>query len=191
MNAQTVKSLMVPLSEYASVPTTATLLETIRALERIQARDTSARYPHRAVLVYDDDGRIVGKVCQTGVIRVLEPDFTSRLGEDALTRFGISDEFLESTLDQSNFWKIPIRRLCRVAGALSASQVMDSLEEGDYVPADAPLQKALALMTSGCHNSLLVTENDDVVGILKLTDLFAYITQEMKAAFETEPDGSG
>jgi len=191
MNAQIVKSLMVPLSEYASVPATATLLETILALEEVQARDVGARYPHRAVLVYDEDGRIVGKVCQTGVIRVLEPDFTRRLGEDALTRFGISDEFLESTLDQSNFWKIPIRRLCRAAGAMPASQVMDSLDEGDYVPADAPLRKALALMTSGCHNSLLVTEDGEIVGILKLADLFAYITREMKAAFEAEPEGDG
>lgn len=184
MKTQTVKSLMVPLSAYASVPVTATLLEAILALEEAQAHAANTRYPHRAVLVYDAEDRIIGKVCQSNVVQSLEPDFAGRLGEDSLTRFGISDEFLETTMDQSSFWKISIRQLCTVAGALPVSQIMNSLGEGEYIAADAPLQKALGMMTAGCHNSLLVTEDGEIVGILKLTDVYTFIAEQIKAAFD-------
>jgi len=189
MTAQTVKTLMVPLSKYAMVPATATVLEAVVTLEKAQEDYGETHYPHRAVLVYDENRKIVGKVCQTNVIQALEPDFTRKLGEDSLTRFGISDEFIETTLDQSNFWKIPMRTLCHAAGALKVSDVMHSMTAGEFIRADAPLREALSLLTSGCLNSLLVSEGDDVVGILRLTDVFDHVCLEMKAGSEPKEGG--
>jgi CBS-domain-containing membrane protein len=179
---------MVPLSKYATVPVTATVFEAVETLEKAQEDYGETHYPHRAVLVYDEHRKIVGKVCQSNVIQALEPDFTRKLGEDSLTRFGISDEFIETSLDQSNFWKIPMQTLCRAAGALKVSDVMHSLTAGEFIRASAPLRKALGLMTSGCLNSLLVSEGDDVVGILRLTDVFDHVCREMKDGREPETD---
>ena len=76
-----VSELMVPLSEYATVPEGATLYEAVSALELAQEKfeDTHTRYRHRAVLVLDKKGKVIGKVSQMDVLRALEPEgnFTS------------------------------------------------------------------------------------------------------------------
>ena len=64
MNITTVRDLMVPLEEYATVPEEATLFEAVMALEQAQERLDRNRYKylHRAVLVYDKNKKIVGKI---------------------------------------------------------------------------------------------------------------------------------
>ncbi|MDZ7697985.1 MAG: CBS domain-containing protein [Deltaproteobacteria bacterium] len=61
-----VSDLMVPLAEYATVSEEATLYEAAMALEEAQNRLDRDKYLylHRAVLVYDKNNKIVGKVSQ-------------------------------------------------------------------------------------------------------------------------------
>ncbi len=72
MKSYLVKDLMVPLSEYATVTEDATLFEAVLSLERAQENfeDKHTRYRHRAILVLDKDGRVVGKLSQLDVLRV-------------------------------------------------------------------------------------------------------------------------
>ena len=72
MHAKKVKDLMVPLEEYATVSEEANLHEAVLALEKAQSRFRQDRYKHRAVLVYDKEKRIVGKLSQLDVIKGLE-----------------------------------------------------------------------------------------------------------------------
>jgi len=53
--------------------------------------------------------------------------------------------------------------------------------EGEYVEEDASLDVAIHRLVMGHHQSLLVTRGKKIVGILKLTDVFAEIFQTMKA----------
>jgi len=55
MKITTVRDLMVPLEEYATVPEEATLFEAVVALEQAQESLDRNRYKylHRSVLVYD------------------------------------------------------------------------------------------------------------------------------------------
>jgi len=64
MKKKLIKELMVPLAEYATVSEDATLFETIMALEKAQEKFDQSRYRHRAVLIYDKEGDIVGKVSE-------------------------------------------------------------------------------------------------------------------------------
>ena len=48
-----VKDLMVPLSEYATVPEGSTLFEAVLALEKAQEEYDRTKYRHRAVLILD------------------------------------------------------------------------------------------------------------------------------------------
>jgi len=61
MKSYTVKDLMVPLSEYATVSEDATLYEAVLSLERAQENfeDKHTRYRHRAILVLDKKGKVV------------------------------------------------------------------------------------------------------------------------------------
>ena len=53
--------------------------------------------------------------------------------------------------------------------------------EGEYVNEDATLDVAIHRLVMGHHQSLLVTRGKKIVGIIKLTDIFAEIFQTMKA----------
>ena len=74
-----VKDLMVPLSEYAAVSEEATLYDAVLALEEAQAAFDQSRYRHRAVLVYDKDKKVVGKVSQLDILRALSQNMTKQV----------------------------------------------------------------------------------------------------------------
>lgn len=181
-----VKDLMIPLAEYATVSQESTLYEAIQALRDSQAKFDQSRYPHRAILVYGDDGKIVGKLSQMDIIKALEPDYAEKLGEEHLSRFGISDTYVQSTLNQYEFWNLPLKELCAAAGGRKVASVMYTPTEGEYVTADATLQEAVHRLVIGNHHSLLVTDGDDIVGVLRLTDMFAVISQTMDEVFGSE-----
>ncbi|GAF98920.1 unnamed protein product, partial [marine sediment metagenome] len=90
MKKKLVKALMVPLAEYATVSQEATLFETVIALEKSQEKFDQSRYPHRAVLIYDKNDNIVGKVSQLDILRALEPKFETMGIPGSLSRFGLT-----------------------------------------------------------------------------------------------------
>jgi len=53
--------------------------------------------------------------------------------------------------------------------------------EGEYVAEDATLDRAIHQLVIGRHQSLLVTHEDRIVGILRLTDVFMEICTLIKA----------
>ncbi len=82
MATYTVKDLMVPLSEYATVLEDASLYEAVVALEKAQAEFSNPlekapekfgpkRHPHRAILVLDKDGQVAGKISQLDALTAL------------------------------------------------------------------------------------------------------------------------
>ena len=54
-------------------------------------------------------------------------------------------------------------------------------EEDEVIEATATLDQAAHQIVMGHHQSLLVTEKGKVVGILRLSDLFAEVAERIKA----------
>ncbi|MFY9943221.1 MAG: CBS domain-containing protein, partial [Desulfobacterales bacterium] len=73
MKTVVVKDLMVALADYATVSQDATLYDAVLALEEAQKRYESAFSPylHRAILVYDKNRKIIGKVSQLDILMAL------------------------------------------------------------------------------------------------------------------------
>lgn len=178
-----VSELTIPLKEYATVREDAPLFEAMQALEQAQAEFDKSHYTHRAILVYDKSNKIVGKLSQMDVIKVLEPDYEKCFGKDTLTRFGINDSFLKCSMMEYDFWDRPLVEMCTRAGKLRVGDVMYTPTEGEYVDESVSLQVALHCLIIGHHHSLLVTKNGEIVGILRLSDIFAVIEETMKEIF--------
>ncbi len=89
MKSYLVKDLMVPLEEYATVTEDATLYEAVLSLEEAQENfeDKHTRYRHRAILILDKDGNVVGKLGQLDVLRALEPKYQD-MTEESYPRRG-------------------------------------------------------------------------------------------------------
>lgn len=175
-----VKDLMVPLDEYATVSENATLYEAVAALEKAQSEFDHDRYRHRAVLILNKGGQVVGKVSQLDILRALEPKYGDMGSQMPLTRFGYSPKFMTSLFEKFSLWDTPIHDICKKSMALKVTTFMYVPSEGEYVAEGASITEAIHLLVMGHHQSLLVTKNKEIVGILRLTDVFKEITQNVK-----------
>jgi len=176
----TVKELMVPLSEYATVPEGSTLFEAVLALERAQEEFDHTKYKHRGVLILDKDQRVIGKLGQLDVLRALEPkdEDTSEIKE--LRQFGFSSNFVHKLRKQRRMAATPLKDLCSKASQLRVEDFMQTPSEGEFIELEASLEMAVMQLVMGHHISLLVTREKKIIGILRLTDVFAAVFHTMK-----------
>jgi CBS domain-containing protein len=175
-----VSDLMIPLEQYATVSEDATLFDAVIALEKSQEEldRTRYKYLHRAILVLDKNEQVVGKISQLDVIMALEPKY-KEMGE-RLSHWGFSPVFLKSMLDTHMLWASSLMDICTKASKLKAKDFMYTPTEGEYVNADASLEEAMHMLVMGHHHSLLVIEDKKIIGILRLTDVFAEIFDIIK-----------
>ena len=181
MKSKSVKELMVPFSEYATVSEDATLYEAISALEKAQKEFDQSLYPHRAVLILGKNNKIVGKLSQLDILRALEPKYEDMIDAKPLSRFGFTSQFLKTIVSQYDLWNKPMDDICKKAAHMEIKNFMYTPGKGEYVDEDASLDEAIHQLVMGHHQSLLVTKNKDIVGIIRLTDIFYEISQAIKA----------
>lgn len=180
MKTTPVKDLMVPLPEYTTVPQEATLYEAVLALERAQEKFDPKRHRHRAILVLDRDKKVVGKLSMLDVVRSLEPKYAEMGDLGALSRGGFSPQFLRSMTEKFSLWNAPLKDICTKGGKVKVKEIMYTPTQGEYVEENASMGEAIHQLVMGNHQSLLVTRDDNIVGILRLTDVFKEICETMK-----------
>jgi CBS domain-containing protein len=178
-----VREMMVPLEEYAAVSENATMFDAVVALEKAQREFDKSRYRHRAILVLNDQKNVVGKVSQLDLLKALEFNFDKVLDAGALGRTGVSLDLIESISRQGLSGK-PLDDLCRKAGELSVRDFMYSPLEGEFIGEDASLNQAVHRLIVGQHHSLLVTRGKEIVGVLRLTDVFKLVSERILACRE-------
>ena len=184
MKTRRVKDLMVPLVEYATVSEDASLYEAVLALEEAQKKFRQDAYKHRAILVLDKGGRVVGKLSQLDVIKGLEAGYKKMGDFKGISHTGFSTEFIKSMVDKYDLWQKPLEDICRRAPHIKVKDVMYTPTEGEYVPDEATLDQALHQLVVGHHQSLLVTKGGkQIVGILRLTDVFQEVCGMIKACY--------
>ena len=181
MKSRTVKEIMVPLAEYATVPEDATLFEAVLALDAAQAEFDQTRYRHRAIVIYDKNKKVVGKLSQLDILKALEPKYSGIVDDRHTHGFGFTKEYLKSMHDDFRLWDTPLNKLCEKAAVKKVKEIMYSPTEGEYVSQDANLDEAIHQLVVGHHHSLLVTAGADIVGVLRLTDVFKEVCEEIKS----------
>jgi CBS domain-containing protein len=183
----TVKELMIPLSEYATVTVGATLYEAVLALEEAQLDFDLTRYRHRAILVLDERGDVVGKMSQLDVLRALEPKYNDMLKQGQHQQhYGLSKKYMESIMAEFNLWDNDLSSICRKSGAQPVTKFMRTLTEGEYVDENTTMAEAVHQLVMSNSQSLMVTQDNKIIGILRLTDVFASIFHTMKECFSKD-----
>lgn len=176
MQSILVKDLMIPLKNYATVSEDATLYEAVNALKEAQKKFDQSMYQHRAVLVYDAKGKVVGKLSQLDVLKGLEPKYEDIFDSKKLDRYGINVDNIRKMIKELGLLKPPLDDICRVAADIKVKNIMYTPSEGEFVPEMATLGEAVLLLLAGHHQSLLVTREKEIVGIIRLTDVFEKIS---------------
>ncbi|MBI4776935.1 MAG: CBS domain-containing protein [Deltaproteobacteria bacterium] len=181
MKSHKVRDFMVPLSEYATVSEDATLFEAVMALEKAQAAFDQTRDRHRALLVLNHDKQVIGKISQLDVLKALEPKYEQLMKREGLAHSGLTKEFIKSLMANYDLWSSAMSDICRKAAALKVKEFMYEPTEGEHVEEEATLNQAIHQLVLGKHQSLLVTRKSEIVGILRLSDVFAAICDAIKA----------
>jgi CBS domain-containing protein len=176
MKAFTIKDLMVPLSKYATVKEDAALQDVAAALEAAQSRFDRSRYPHRAVLVLNDQGNVVGKVGLIDILRALEPKYDELDQRSSRLHTGFSREFMKSLMDRHQLWQAALQDICSRAAERNVKTFMVTPTEGEFVDENASLEEAIHQLVMGHHQSILVLREKKIVGILRLTDVFETVS---------------
>ncbi len=180
MDKRKVKDIMIPLSEYATVNENDTLEKAIKTLYQSQKKISADAYKHRAILAYDKTGTITGKVSELDILKALEPKYslfghTDYLAKMGLSRFGLSNDFLHSLIENYDLWDENCESLVKKTKNRKVKEIMYSPQEGEYVNEDITIPEAIHQFIMGHHQSLLVLKQDKVIGILRLTDIFKLI----------------
>ena len=180
MKTITVKELMVPLKKYATVPLEATLREAVLALEKAQLTLDPSRHKHRAILVLDEHGKVVSKLTMKAILIALEPKYGKVEGTGVLERSGFSPDLIKDMLEDNALWVEPLQFICKRAAGLKLSDFIQAPSEDEYIDENATLGEATHQLIVQPYLSLLVTGGDEVVGILRLSDVFSKICDIIK-----------
>ncbi len=174
---------MVPLEEYVTVSQEATLFEAVMALEKAHEKLDRSRfkYLHRAVLVLGKDNKVLGKISQLDALRALEPKYDEMGDTGTISRAGFSPQFLKSMMERYSIFSDSFQNICSKAAKLKVRDFIHEPGEDEYIEEDAHLGLAIHQLVMGRHQSLLVTSQEKIVGILRLTDVFKEVFETMKA----------
>lgn len=180
MKTYKIEDLMVPLSEYARVPEGATLHDAMLALEKAQSQFDQTKYRHRAVLVLNQAGDVIGKISQHAALKALEPQYLKMASSPTAAHYGFSVQFLKDLQEQYSLLDGAMENICQKAGKMKVEDFMSKPSEGEFIDLGASLDQAIHLLVMGHHQSLLVKDKGKVIGVLRLTDVFAAVFHVMK-----------
>lgn len=181
MKTTLVKEIMVPLSEYATASKDATLSEAVAALKKSQADFDKDKYRHRAILICDDNNEVVGKVNFQAILQALEPKYEDMLSDKGPSHMGFTRKYQRAMIESLKLWQDPLDQLCKKAAQIKIETFMVIPKESEMIEPDAPLGEAIHQLVLGHHQSLLVTQNKKVVGVLRLTDAFQVVSDAVLA----------
>ncbi len=170
-----IKDFMVPLSEYATVSKEGSLKDAVKALEKAQESFDQSRYRHRAVLVFDENSRVVGKISQLDILKALEPKYAEIGLTKGMARIGFGHKFIQSLQDQFELWVEPLKDMKKRAAELKVKDFMYTPTTGEYVDENDTLNSGIHKLVMGHHQSLIVTRGAEIVGILRVTDVFSNV----------------
>jgi CBS domain-containing protein len=183
MQAKIVSELMVPRAEYATVHRNATLFEAVQALKDVQNKfsQDSSKYKHRAILVYDDEKHIIGKISQLDVLKGLEPKYQGLDDLEKLSTLNINVNYLRNMMEEFSLWQHPIDDICHKAFVIKVEDIMHKTTKGEYIEETESINTAIHQLVIGHKQSLLVTKDNNIIGILRITDVFQYVCDMMEA----------
>jgi CBS domain-containing protein len=157
-----VKDLMIPLEDYPHIPYWFTLRQAM-AIVREAAIKFEGSFEPRAVLVFDEKYQLLGILTLRDIIRGLEPRFlkeTDLIKADPSLTVLFGDLFGPNMKEQSQK---------PVSEVMSPIQVTGEAQDN--------VVKALYLMIKKNVGLMPVIENQKVIGMIRLSDLFNEISR--------------
>ncbi len=184
MDNMKVKDVMIAAADYATISAEATLGEAQIALATAEDKYNQTQHSYRALLVLDGQGRVSGKVSILDILKGLEPKYKELGDFGLLSRFGFSHKFYDFMMKDIDILQKPLDHICEKASQIRVKEIMQVPSKGAYIDQKASLNKAIHQLVVEHHQSLMVTHNNNIVGILRLVDVFDEIGRRMNTCHQ-------
>lgn len=165
-----VKELMIPVGDYQTLGTDATLGDAAEALRK---------GGHRDILIVDGTGAFAGVLTMTDIITALEPNykklFKKDLGSDILSNRYVAEQFKEF-----NLWADTLTNICARGIGISVKDAMHIPETGHYINEEDSIETGLHMFMVGTPQPLIVRSNGRVSGVLRMSDVFNELIGRMQ-----------
>jgi hypothetical protein len=179
MENLTVRDLMVPAEKFPKIPGAARFYEALAALETAQEKYLSGAFEQRILLVEDGEGKIIGKLSPMDLLRGLETNYNRLDAEKTLSRFGLSHVW-KSIQKDYHLWESPFKDLCRKAESVQVKDFIKGPLEGQFVGVADSMTKCFHLFVMNRHDALFVVEKNQIVGLLRFSDVYGAVSAIMK-----------
>jgi hypothetical protein len=180
MKTRKVKDLMVPISAYKKISPQATLFEAALTLKEVQ-REFDKEPDRDMVVVAGGDDQVVGMVSQLDLLKGLEPRYGEVGIPSGASLAGFNPVFIKSMVESFGLWEKPLTDLCRKAADVQAKDFMHVPQDDQYVEVEAALDQAIHQLIMGQHRTLLVTQGQEVVGVLRLPEVYREVEEAIEA----------
>ena len=126
-------------------------------------------------------GNVSGKLDMIGILKGLEPRY-AQIEETEQGGPIFTTEFIRSMMEKYSLWEKPLDDLCKKAGRIKVKDLVPAPTAGEYISEAGTLNEAVHQLVIGRHQSLLVTRDGRVVGILRLSDVFEQVCDKIRPA---------
>ena len=97
------------------------------------------------------------------------------------THMGFTRKYQKDMFESLKLWQDPLDQICTKAAQMKVKTFMAKPKESAMIEADVPLGEAIHQLVLGHHQSLLVSKDNRVVGVLRLTDAFEFVSEAILA----------
>ena len=172
-----VQNLMLPIGKCLTVNQDMTVCQSIHVLESSyrELRDTGQELGQTTLLVLDEDNRVVGNLCYRDIVASMEPRYQSQRSSEVVAHLfasGLSPLLLKSMMERHSLWEGSFDQRCQEVLNARVKDCMHTPKSNEYVAQEEALEVAVHQLIIGRHQTLLVTEGENIVGVLSLSDPF-------------------
>ncbi|MGL1861741.1 MAG: CBS domain-containing protein [Pseudodesulfovibrio sp.] len=173
-----VKDLMTPVEEYKTISKDAVLADVVVALDDSSRRD---------LLVVDGNDAFVGVLTMKDIIMALEPNY-KKLGKKELSSDILSKRFVADIFKEFDLWTDTLPGLCKKGCNITVADAMYTPSKEEYLEQDADLEHGVHLYVVGTHQPVIVRNEGNVTGVLRMADVFEEVITRMNSCGPTCTD---
>lgn len=171
IKAKSAEEIMIPLDKYPHISCASTLREIVFLMEESQIEVHGRKSLPRAVLVFDESGKLVGSVRRRDILRALEPGFLS--GASMEYRKKLFDVKVDPNLAELSYDKA-LEGLRKRAERPACDVMLPIITTVNY---DDHIMKVIYEMVDNNLSLLPVVKQGKVIGIVRSVDAFHEVAQ--------------
>ena len=182
-----VPDLMLTAAKCDRIHQDMSIREAILILERSHdvRRASGEALNYGAMLVLNNDNVVVGKLSPTEIVMNMDPIYHGQQGPEPIAHTaaaGLTPALLKSLTRNSPFRCESFEHICQNVLNLKVKDCMSPTKSNECVLESETLEEAIHKLAKGSNQSLLVTSGENIVGILRLSDVFQQLTQGLTVA---------